>query len=111
MQKCALQGKEQNILRAAKREFTKVTQRCVEGNVKKSKLSSYIFKFGFGGLGITAVYIKSNNQTVICREAKEISDIKSDNPELIFEWSKFFKYLYPHVWYLLLALSVSICDF
>lgn len=77
-------------------------------NVKESKLSSYIFKFGFGVFGITAVCIlRLRNQTVICREAKQINDIKPDNPELIFEWSKFLKYLYPHVWYLLLALSVS----
>lgn len=74
-----------------------------------SKLISYIFKFGFGGLGVTtACLLKPYNQTVICTEANITSDIKSENPELTFEWKTFFKYLYPHIWYLVVALSVSI---
>lgn len=79
--------------------------------MNKSKFSSYIFKFGLSGLGVTtACILRSHNQIVLCREAKRISDVKSDTPELTFEWTKFFKYLYPHIWYLLLALSVSICN-
>jgi len=80
--------------------------------VNDPKLSSFILKFGFSGLGVTAVYIlKSRNQIVLCKEARRTSDISPINPdssELTFEWTKFFKYLYPHIWYLLLALSVSI---
>lgn len=116
MQKCILRGRSQNIWEAAKHEFTKVTQRCARENVNESKLSSYIFKFGFSGLGITAVCIlKSCNQIVLCKEARRISEISQSeqpidpsNPELTFEWTKLFAYLYPHIWYLLLALSVSI---
>lgn len=112
LQKCVLQGRSQNVWRAAKREFSKVTQRCAKENVHESKLSSYILKFGFSGFGVTAAGVfKSRNQIVLCREAKRIDDISPvnlDNPELTFEWTKFFKYLYPHIWYLLLALSVSI---
>lgn len=114
MQKCVLQGSSQNVWKAAKHEFTKVTRRCVRENVNESKLSSNILKFGFGGLGIAAVCILKSNHIVLCKEAKSISDINPVtpsnpvNPELTFEWTKFFKYLYPHVWYLLLALSVSI---
>jgi len=108
--KCVLQGRSQNIWETAKREFTKVTRRYARKNVNESKLSSYILKFG--GLGVTAACIlKSCNQIVLCKEAKRISDItpiNTSNPELTFEWTKLFKYLYPHVWYLLLALSVSI---
>lgn len=112
MQKCILRGRSQNIWETAKREFTKVTQRCARKNVNESKLSLYFLKFGFSGLGITAVCIlKSSNQFVFCKEAKRISDINPislSDPELNFEWTKFFQYLYPHIWYLLLALSVSI---
>lgn len=104
-----LQGKSQNVLRVAKREFTKIVQRCVKGDTSKPKLSSYIFEFGLSGLGITAACIlKSCNRIVICREAERISEIKFDDPELTFEWKKFFKYLYPHIWYLLLALSSAL---
>lgn len=112
MQKCVLQGRSQNVWEAAKREFSKVTQKCAKENVNELKLSSYILKFGFSGLGVTATYVlKSRNQIVLCREAKRIDDISPvnlGNPELTFEWTKFFEYLYPHIWYLLLALSVSI---
>lgn len=52
---------------------------------------------------------------MLCKEARRTSDINQSeqlidlsNPELTFEWTKFFAYLYPHMWYLLLALSVSI---
>jgi len=80
--------------------------------VNDPKLSSFIVKFGFGGLGVTAACIfKSRNQIVLCKEARRTSDISPvdpDDPELAFEWTKFLKYLYPHIWYLLLALSVSI---
>lgn len=44
----------------------------------------------------------------ICREATRISDIKPGRLEPTFEWKKFFKYLYPHIWYLLLALSSAL---
>lgn len=111
LQKYIVQGKSQNIWGIAKREFTKGTQKCTKENVNESKFASYIFKFGLSGLGLTtACILRSRNQIVLCREAKRISDVKSDTPELIFEWTKFFKYLYPHIWYLLLALSVSICN-
>lgn len=108
--KCVLQGRSQNVWEGAKREFTKITRRCARRNVNEPKLSSYILKFS--GLGVTAACVlKSCNQIVLCKEAKRISDItpiNTSDPELAFEWTKFFKYLYPHVWYLLLALSVSI---
>lgn len=111
MQKCILQGKSQNIWKIAKQEFTKIAPQSVKENAKDLKFLSYIFKFGFGGLGVTtACLLKSRNQIVICREATVISDIKSENPELKFEWKIFFKYLYPHIWYLVIALSVSICN-
>lgn len=111
MQKYVLQGKSQNIQGIAKREFAKSTQKCSKENVNGSKFFSYIFKFGLSGLGVTtACILRSHNQIVLCREAKRISDIKSDTPELTFEWPKFFKYLYPHIWYLLIALSVSTCN-
>ncbi|XP_020285602.1 ATP-binding cassette sub-family B member 8, mitochondrial isoform X1 [Pseudomyrmex gracilis] len=109
IQKNIIQGKSQRVWEVTKREFTKVAQSCAKENVKESKLSSYIFKFGFGGFGVTAAYIlKSHDQIVICREAKRISDIKPQDPEFNFEWRKFFKYLYPHIWYLLLALSSAL---
>lgn len=110
LQKHVLQGNNQSVWGIGKREFTKITRRYAKENVNESKILSYIFKFGFSGLGVTAACIlKSHNQIAICREAKRISDVESTtNPELIFEWKKFFKYLYPHIWYLLLALSVSI---
>lgn len=112
LQKCILRGRSQNIWETAKREFTKVTQRCARKNVNESKLSLYFLKFGFSGLGITAVCIlKSSNQFVFCKEAKRISDINPislSDPELNFEWTKFFQYLYPHIWYLLLALSSAL---
>lgn len=111
IQKYILHGKNQNIWGIAKREFTENTQKCCKENMNKSKFSSYIFKFGLSGLGVTtACILRSRNRIVLCREAKRINDIKSDTPELTFEWTKFFKYLYPHIWYLLLALSVSICN-
>lgn len=94
----------------AKHEFTKVTQRYTkESVVNESKTLSYILRFGFSGLGVTvAGVLKSCNRTVLCKEAKTISDIKQpENPELTFEWEKFLKYLYPYIWYLLLAVSVS----
>lgn len=107
-----MQGRGQNLWGTTKREFSKIIQRCAKENVNKSKLFSYIQKFGFSGLGVTvACILKSHNRIVLCKEAKKISDISlvnPDNPDLIFEWTKFFKYLYPHIWYLLLALSVSI---
>ncbi|XP_071644922.1 mitochondrial potassium channel ATP-binding subunit isoform X1 [Temnothorax longispinosus] len=110
LQKCVLQGRSQNVWEAAKREFTKVTRRCARENVNESKLSSYILKFG--GLGITtACLLKSCNQIVFCKEARRISDISPvtpSEPELTFEWTTFFKYLYPHIWYLLLALSSAL---
>lgn len=107
-----LQGKSQNVWKAAKQEFTKVAQQSVKESTNDSKLISFIFKFGFGGLGVTtACLLKPRNQIVICREAKIVSDIKSENPELTFKWKKFFKYLYPHIWYLVIALSVSIYNF
>ncbi|KMQ92934.1 atp-binding cassette sub-family b member mitochondrial [Lasius niger] len=109
LQKYIVQGKSQNIWGIAKREFTKSTQKCTKENVNESKFASYIFKYGLSGLGLTtACILRSRNQIVLCREAKRISDVKSDTPELIFEWTKFFKYLYPHIWYLLLALSSAI---
>lgn len=109
LQKYIVQGKSQNIWGIAKREFTKSTQKCTKENVNESKFVSYIFKFGLNGFGVTtACILRSHNHIVLCRKAKRISDVKSDTPELIFEWTKFFKYLYPHIWYLLLALSVSI---
>lgn len=112
VQKNILQVKSQKIWEITKREFTKVTQQsCAKENAKEFKLSPYILKFGFGGFGVTGAYIlKSHDQIVICREAKRISDIKPQDSEFTFEWRKFFKYLYPHIWYLLLALSVSICN-
>ena len=107
-----MQGKSQNLWRTTKREFSKITQRCAKENVNESKLFLYIQKFGFSGLGVTiACILKSHNRIVLCKEAKRISDISlvnPDNRDLIFKWTKFFKYLYPHIWYLLLALSVSI---
>ncbi|XP_029661506.1 ATP-binding cassette sub-family B member 8, mitochondrial [Formica exsecta] len=109
IQKYILHGKNQNIWGIAKREFTKNTQKCCKENMNKSKFSSYIFKFGLSGLGVTtACILRSRNQIVLCREAKRINNIKSDTPELTFEWTKFFKYLYPHIWYLLLALSSAL---
>ncbi|KAM0730109.1 Mitochondrial potassium channel ATP-binding subunit [Formica fusca] len=109
IQKYILHGKNQNIWGIAKHEFTKNTQKCCKENMNKSKFSSYIFKFGLSGLGVTtACILRSCNQIVLCREAKRINDIKSDTPELTFEWTKFFKYLYPHIWYLLLALSSAL---
>lgn len=93
----------------AKQEFTKITQQSVKENIKDSKLISFIFKFGFSGLGVTTAYLlKTHNQIVICREAKIASDIKPENLELTFKWKEFWKYLYPHIWYLVLALSVSV---
>ncbi|XP_072756089.1 mitochondrial potassium channel ATP-binding subunit [Anoplolepis gracilipes] len=107
LQKYYLQGK--NISGIVKREFVKSTQKCSKKNVNESKFISYIFKFGLSGLGVTsACILKSQSQIVLCREAKRISDLKSDTPELTFEWTKFFKYLYPHIWYLLLALSSAL---
>ncbi|XP_032662942.1 mitochondrial potassium channel ATP-binding subunit isoform X1 [Odontomachus brunneus] len=104
-----LQGKSQNVWKVAKQEFTKVAQQSVKESTNDSKLISLIFKFGFGGLGVTtACLLKPCNQIVICREAKIVSDIKSENPELTFKWKKFFKYLYPHIWYLVIALSSAI---
>ncbi|XP_018312315.1 ATP-binding cassette sub-family B member 8, mitochondrial isoform X2 [Mycetomoellerius zeteki] len=112
LQKCFLQGRGQNLWGTTKREFSKIIQRCAKENVNKSKLFSYIQKFGFSGLGVTvACILKSHNRIVLCKEAKKISDISlvnPDNPDLIFEWTKFFKYLYPHIWYLLLALSSAL---
>ncbi|GAB1868204.1 Mitochondrial potassium channel ATP-binding subunit [Camponotus japonicus] len=110
LQKYVLQGKNQNIWGIAKHEFIKNTQKCSKENVNESKsFLSYIFKFGLGGLGVTtACILRSHNQIVLCREAKRISDIKSDTPELTFEWTKFLKYLYPHIWYLLVALSSAL---
>ncbi|XP_011254233.1 ATP-binding cassette sub-family B member 8, mitochondrial [Camponotus floridanus] len=110
LQKYVLQGKNQNIWGIAKREFIKSTRKCSKENINESKsVLSYIFKFGLGGLGVTtACILRSRNQIVLCREAKRISDIKSDTPELTFEWEKFFKYLYPHIWYLLVALSSAL---
>jgi len=109
LQRYILREKSQNTWAITKREFTKTAQKFAKENANDSKLSSYIVKFGFGGFGITAVCIwKSRNQVVICREARKISDIKAGNKlEPVFEWKKLFKYLYPHIWYLLLALSVS----
>ncbi|XP_011150511.2 ATP-binding cassette sub-family B member 8, mitochondrial [Harpegnathos saltator] len=109
LHKYVLQEKSQNIWKAAKQEFTKIIQRNVKKSVNDSKLISYIFKFGFSGFGITTAYLlKSRNQIVMCREANIISDTKPENPELTFEWKKFFKYLYPHIWYLVIALSSAI---
>ncbi|KYM97232.1 PREDICTED: ATP-binding cassette sub-family B member 8, mitochondrial-like [Cyphomyrmex costatus] len=114
LQKCFLQGKSQNLLGTAKRELSKIIQRCAKENVDKPKLLSYIQKFGFGGLGVTvACILKSRNQIVFCKEVKRTSDISLVNPDnsvesLIFEWTKFFKYLYPHIWYLLIALSSAL---
>ncbi|XP_012540533.2 mitochondrial potassium channel ATP-binding subunit [Monomorium pharaonis] len=113
LQKFVLQGRSQNVWGAAKRElFNKVIPRCAKENVNNQGLSSYILKFGFSGLGVTAACIlRSRNQIVFCKEAKRINDISSVNPgkpELTFEWTKFFKYLYPHIWYLLLALSSAL---
>jgi len=109
LQRYTLQEKSRNTWTALKREFTEITQKFAKENANDSKLSSYIIKFGFGGCGITAVCIwKSRNQVVVCREARKISDIKASNKlQPAFEWKKLFKYLYPHIWYLLLALSVS----
>ncbi|XP_070515194.1 mitochondrial potassium channel ATP-binding subunit isoform X2 [Cardiocondyla obscurior] len=109
LQKCILQGKSQNIWKTAKREFTKIARKCAEKN--ESTLSSNILKFG--GLGvITGCILKLyNHQIAFCKEAKKISDIRPtepNDPELTFEWTKFFKYLYPHIWYLLLALSSAL---
>ncbi|KAG5314660.1 ABCB8 protein, partial [Pseudoatta argentina] len=107
-----LPGRSQNLWGTAKREFSKITQRCAKENVNESKLFLYIQKFGFSGLGVTIAYIlKSHNRIVFCKEAKRISDISPVNPDncdLIFEWTKFFKYLFPHIWYLLLALSSAL---
>ncbi|XP_011160344.1 mitochondrial potassium channel ATP-binding subunit [Solenopsis invicta] len=112
LQKFVLQGRSQNVWRTAKREFSKISQKYATEKVNKPKLSSCLLKFGFSGLGITAACIlKSRDQIVFCKEAKRISDISPvipSNPELTFEWAKFFKYLYPHIWYLLLALSSAL---
>jgi len=110
LQRYILREKCRNTWSVSKREFTKIAQKFAKENTNDSKLSTYIVKFGFGGFGVTAVCIwKSRNQVAICREARKISDIKADNKlEPTFEWKKLFKYLYPHIWYLLLALSVSI---
>lgn len=112
LQKCVLQGRSQSVWGAAKREFSKVTRRCAEENVNERKLTTYILKFGFSGLGVTAACIlKSRNRIVLCKEATRISDVspdKPDNPELTFDWTKFFQYLYPHIWYLLVALSSAL---
>ncbi|XP_014473011.1 PREDICTED: ATP-binding cassette sub-family B member 8, mitochondrial [Dinoponera quadriceps] len=109
LRKYVLQGKSENMWKIAKQEFTKVTQQSIKENVNDSKLISHIFKFGFSGLGVTTAYLlQSHNQIVICRETNIISDIKPENSISSFEWKKFWKYLYPHIWYLVIALSSAI---
>ncbi|XP_011881722.1 PREDICTED: ATP-binding cassette sub-family B member 8, mitochondrial-like [Vollenhovia emeryi] len=110
-----LPGRSQSVWRAAKREFAKLAQRRAGESASEPKLASCILKCGLSGLGVTAVAVlRSRNRIVLCRAAQRISDVSPADPsepeltELTFEWAKLFKYLYPHVWYLLLALSSAL---
>ena len=91
----------------AKRKFSSGINESVTNNTSKVKT---ILKFGSGGLGsiIITCLIKSHTCAVEGKTLKVLENIRKDNKELTFKWKKFLEYLYPYLWQLLIALSVSI---
>lgn len=92
-----------------KRKFnSNVKEFIIENNTKLKTIPS-ILKFGFGGLGIATICIlKSHKFIVECKAIQVSKDNEKPNKQLNFKWKIFFQYLYPYLWQLLIALSVSI---
>ncbi|CAL7939325.1 unnamed protein product [Xylocopa violacea] len=90
-----------------KRKFNNSTREAIKNESSKLKILPSILKFGFGGLGgiTTTCLIKSHVSTVVSKEFTATKNINKDDKELTFEWKKFFEYLYPYLWQLLIALS------
>ncbi|KAG7205623.1 hypothetical protein KM043_007586 [Ampulex compressa] len=106
--KYALKGRE-HILNVSKREFTKDLSQSVVQNSVNPKCVPSVAKFAFGGLGIISAYaLKSRSFVVECKAYSKVDKIQAGGPELSFKWKKFFTYLYPHFWHLLVALSSAL---
>ncbi|XP_026672444.1 ATP-binding cassette sub-family B member 8, mitochondrial, partial [Ceratina calcarata] len=90
-----------------KRKLSDSIKDPVINNTNKLRTFPSILKFSLGGLGgiAAACLIKSHASAVQGKSLKIPENIKIDDKELPFKWNKFFEYLYPYVWQLLIALA------
>ncbi|KZC13611.1 PREDICTED: ATP-binding cassette sub-family B member 8, mitochondrial [Dufourea novaeangliae] len=91
------------------RRFNSNIKECVTESSIKLKTIPAILKFGFGGLGVVvSCMIKSHSSVVECKAIQVSRDVRSDETELEFKWTKFLQYLYPYLWQLLIALTSAL---
>ncbi|KAK2583227.1 hypothetical protein KPH14_009245 [Odynerus spinipes] len=93
-----------------KGNFNSTFKQCITQEHKGSKSPSYIYKLGFGTLGICTVCIfKIRLNKATCEARRHNDEIKRNiSSEPQFPWKEFLKYLYPHIWQLLVALSSAL---
>ncbi|XP_066584500.1 mitochondrial potassium channel ATP-binding subunit [Prorops nasuta] len=89
-----------------RRNFT--TTPKISKQSRSSQIPSFVI-IGLGSLGtFTALLLKSHRNSVLAKAKPIITNVQNQNSKEIFRWKIFFKYLYPHIWYLLLALSSAL---
>lgn len=90
-----------------KRKLSNSIKEPVINDTNRLRNFSSILKFSLGGLGgvAAACLIKSHASSVQGKSLKNSENVKIHDKELPFRWSKFFEYLYPYIWQLLIALA------
>lgn len=93
-----------------KSNFHSSFKQCIPQECKGPKSISYFYKLGFSTLGIcTVCLLKIRLNKVLCEANKHNEDIKRNiSSEQHFPWKEFLKYLYPHIWQLLIALTSAL---
>ncbi|KAI4481088.1 hypothetical protein M0804_009714 [Polistes exclamans] len=97
-----------HVVNQFKKNFNSHIKQFLTQEYKKPKRVSNISTIYLSTLGVSAVcIIKNSIKQVKCEPIKQISN-KTKDVEPQFNWKSFLKYLYPHIWQLLIALSSAL---
>lgn len=100
--------KKKDLINTARKEFNayfKTKLKVKQGSERPFQGSIFVFS-GLGVAGISALNL--HRRKVLCEGNRTAGTIKFEEKDTAFPWSRFLQYLYPHVWYFLLALVVSL---
>ncbi|XP_024940230.1 ATP-binding cassette sub-family B member 8, mitochondrial isoform X2 [Cephus cinctus] len=94
-----------HILNRVRREFSVTLRKFTKTRNNETKVWTCLI-FGLGGFGVvTTFFSKLYTNRAICERNRTIGSVKSDNQEQPFKWRAFSRYLYPHFWELLIAIT------
>ncbi|XP_063695488.1 mitochondrial potassium channel ATP-binding subunit [Culicoides brevitarsis] len=95
----------QNLLRQAKREFTKISTPVKPETGNVFKLSRFLV---LGGTGISlALHLRNQNLVVEC-QASRLKGLRQSQKDIKFDWRLFWTYLKPHLAKFLAAIVTAL---